>query len=314
MPTNSTETYDLVGLREDLTDAIWNVDASDTPFISSIGKVRAKGTFHEWQTDTYAAPAANIVVEGADAAFTTAAATVRRGNYTQISQKTVRISGTVEAVDKAGRKSEMAYQLLKRGVELKTDMELRLVGTNAARAVGNDTTGRQAAGLLSWIYTNDDHVGTSPTGDGSDARTDGTQRAFTETLLGNCLDAIYATSSGTLNGHIILATPKQKRILTGFDGNAGSVTHENTDKKVINAVDFYVSDYGTLKVVPHRTTMQRERDVFVLDLSMWKLAMLRDMVTMDIAKIGDADRKQMLVEYTLEARNEKSSGGVFDLT
>jgi len=314
MPANSTETFDLAGLREDLIDAIYNVDPTETPFISNTGKTKADATLHEWQTDTLAAPAANAVEEGAVAAFTTAAATVRLNNRTQIMTKTVIISGTLEAVNKAGRKREMAYQLIKRGQELKRDMEHGLLGLAGVKVAGANGTPPKFGAMLAWLATNSSAGagGTEPSPvDGSDARGDGTPRALTEVLFGNVIDNIYASGG---NPNMVLATPKQKRVITGFDGNAGQVQHINDDKRVINAVDMYVSDYGVLQIVPHRTIMMRERDVWILQTDMFKLAFLRDMHTNDIAKVGDAERKQLLVEFTLVSKNEKASGIVADLS
>lgn len=313
MSASSTDTYDQVGIREDLINAIYNVDPTETPFVSGVGRTRAAQTLHEWQTDTYAAVADNKAVEGADASFAPASPTVRLNNITQVSQKTVMISGTLEATDRAGRDKEMNYQLLKRGVELKRDMENACVGLNNAKVTGNATTARELGSVLSYIATNDDFgaTGASPTGDGSDARTDGTQRAFTETLLGNVIDLCW-NSGGKPNK--IMVGSFNKRTMNGFTGRAASVAQVNTEavsKQIINSVDVYVSDYGNLEIIANRYS--RARDALVLQMDMWALAFLRNMTTEDIARTGDAEKKQILVEYTLESKNEKASGLVADL-
>lgn len=311
MSTSSTDTYDQVGIREDLTNAIYNVDPVEVPFVSMAPKVSASSTLHEWQTDSYASAADNKAVEGADASFSPAASTTRLTNRCQIAEKTAMISGTLEATNRAGRDREMTYQLIKRGVELKRDMETTLVGTNKAKVTGNATTEAELASMLSWIATNDDLAGTgaSPTGDGTDTRTDGTQRAFTEAMLENTIDLIW-NSGG--NPDTVLVGSFNKRAMNAFLGRATVTEHYAKEKSIISAMDVYVSDYGTLKIVPDR--FSRARDCLVIQKNMWAIAYLRNMKTLDIARTGDAEKKQLIVEYTLEARNEKSSGGVFDLT
>lgn len=311
MSATSTDTYDQVGIREDLVNAIYNVDPVEVPFLSMAPKNRAKATLHEWQTDSYAAASDKKAVEGADATFSPASPTVRLTNITQISDGTAQISGTLEATNRAGRDREMNYQILKEGIVIKRGMETTLVGTNKAKAVGNATTARDAGSMLSYITTNTSFgaTGADPTGDGTDARTDGTQRAFTEALLGNVIDQVW-NSGGSPD--TILVGSFNKRAMNAFTGRATSTDHDANSRSIIAAMDVYVSDYGDIKVVPDR--FSRPRDVLVYQKSMWAVSLLRNMKTDDIAKTGDSTKKQIITEFTLEARNEKSSGGVFDLT
>ena len=315
MTATSTDTYDQVGIREDLVNAIYNVDPVETPFLTMAPKAKAKGTLHEWQTDTYDAATDNKAIEGADATFAAANPTVRLTNITQIATKTAQISGTLEATDLAGRGREMNYQMLKQGKVIKTDMETTLVGTNKAKVVGNSTTARETASILAWIATNTSvgATGTDPSPiDGTDPRNDGTQRAFTEGLLETVIDSIW-NSGG--NPDTILLGSFNKRAMNAFVGRAASVASVDTPaaaKTIISSVDIYESDYNKLKIVPDR--FSRARDVIVYQKSMWAVAFLRNMQPLDIARIGDAERKQIITEYTLEARNEKSSGLVADLT
>jgi len=311
MATTSTDTYDQVGIREDLINSIYNVDPTEVPFLSMAPKVKASNTLHEWQTDTFAAASDNKAVEGADATFTPAAATVRLTNYTQIAQKTAQISKTLEATDRAGRDKEMNYQMLKRGIEIKRDMETTLVGTNKAKAAGNATTARDIASILSWITTNTSigGSGANPTGDGTDARTDGTQRAFTEGLLETVIDACWNAGG---KPDTVMVGSFNKRAMNAFVGRSTSTDHPAESRSIISAMDVYVSDYGNLKVVPNR--FSRARDALVYQRSMWAVAFLRNMSPNEIAPTGDSDKKQIVTEYTLEARNEKSSGLVADLT
>lgn len=311
MTASSTDTYDQVGIREDLIDAIYNVDPIETPFLSMAPKVKVKNTLHEWQTDTLDSAADSFAVEGADATFAPADPTVRLNNRTQIMTKTAMISGTLEATDRAGRDREMTYQMLKRGQELKRDMEVALVGTNKPKAVGNATTARQLASFETWLKTNTNRAGNGadPTGDGTDDADDGTQRAFTEAMLEDVIDKIW-NSGGKPD--TILVGSFNKRKMNAFVGRATATEHPAKDKSIISAMDVYVSDYGDLKVVPDR--FSRARSALVYQKDKWAVGYLRNMFTKDIAATGDAEKKQILVEYTLVARNEKSSGVVADLT
>jgi hypothetical protein len=310
VPTNTFLTFSAIGNREDLTDVIYNISPTETPFMNMCGKAKAEATNHEWQTDTLAAAADNKNIQGDDAVNDAVAATTRLGNRTQIADKVVQISGTQDAVNTAGRKKELAYQIAKRGKELKRDMETTLVGTNKAKVTGNSTTASELATVLSWIKTNVDKAsdGTNPTGDGTDARGDGTQRAFTESLLKNAIQLAW-TSGGSPD--TIMVGAFNKRVISSFTGNATRMT-DATDKKLIAAIDVYVSDFGDLKIVPNR--FMRSRDALILDFEYWAIAYLRGMSTWDLAKTGDSTRKQLLCEYTLEARNEAGSAIVADLT
>ncbi len=313
-PTGTHSSYDAVGNREDLSDVIYLIDPTDTPFLTGCEKVDATATLHEWQTDSLAAAAANAQIEGDDATGSTATASVRRTNYTQISTKNPIVSGTQEAVVKAGRGSEMEYQIAKMAAELKRDMEHRLVGLNDGKAAGNDTTARETGGVLSWVATNDDvggGGGASPTGDGSDARTDGTQRAFTEALLSAVLKLCW--DAGGDPDCIMVGSFNKQEISqdTAFGGYATRYIN-NADQQLTATIDIYQSDFGTLEIKPNR--FQRARDAWVLQMDMWAVAYLRGFRIVDLAKTGDAEKKQLLVEYALESRNEAASGLVADLS
>jgi hypothetical protein len=309
-PANTFDTYDSVGNREDLSDVIYNIAPYDTPFLSACGKTDATAIYHEWQTDTLAAPADNKAIEGDDAAAVAITPTTRLGNYTQISTKEIIITGTQEAIKKAGRKSELAYQMAKKGKEIKTDMEYALIGINNARVGGNSSTARELASVQSWIKTNVSKAsdGANPTGDGTDARTDGTQRAFIETQLKDVLQLAY-TNGGEPD--MIMASPFNRRVFSSFSGGA-TRTDDAASKKINATVNVYASDFGDVKIMANRFI--RSRDVLVLDMDYWKIATLRPFFTQDLAKTGDNFKKQMVVEYTLEACNEKSSAIIADLT
>ncbi len=310
LPTNTFATYAAIGMREDLSNTIFNIAPTMTPIISAIGKSKATAQLHEWQTDTLAAAGANAVIEGDDATTDAATATVRLTNRCQISDKVARVTGTLDAVTKAGRDDELDYQVVKRTKEIKRDMEY-IVTSAQVKVTGNDTTAPLLAGMLSWVATNTSAgaSGTDPSPiDGTDARNDGTQRVFTEDMLKDVLAQCY-NEGGEPTNIYVGAFNKQK--FSGFTG--GSTRMDDAeDKTVTAAVDFYVSDFGKLKVYPSR--FSRTRDCWVLDPSMWKVAYLRPLQSKELAVTGDSRRRQLLVHYTLEACNEKASGGVFDLT
>ena len=309
--TNTYSTYDAVGEREDLSDIIYSISPTDTPFMSGIGKSKGTAVLHEWQTDALAAAASdNYQIEGDEIAFAAPSATTRLGNRMQISRKSVIVSGTLDSVSKAGRNNELAYQISKASKELKRDMETSLTA-NQAPVTGNDTTARRLGGIECWIKTNSNKGGGSgadPTTSGTNARTDGTQRAFTEAQLKDVIKKCWDEGG---DPSMVMLGSFNKQILSGFTG--GSTRFDPAEnKRLVAAVDVYESDFGAMTVVPNR--FSRSRSAYVLSPDMWAVAFLRDFQLVDLAKTGDAAKKAMLAEYTLVSRNEAASGGVFDLT
>jgi hypothetical protein len=310
MPTFTA--HSAIGQREDLTDIIYDISPTETPFMSSVGKTKATAVYHEWQTDSLAAATiANAAVEGADATSATLSPTVRLGNYTQIIQKTVQVSGTLDAVNKAGRKSEKAYQLAKASAEIKRDLETILLA-NQGRSAGSSTTARKLGSLLSWIKTNSDFGsgGADPATIGVSTRTDGTQRTFTEALLKTVIAEVYA-SGGSPKILMVGVTGKQK--VSSFAGIAAQryMAPSNTPTTIIGAADVYMSDFGSLQVIPQR--FMRARDALVIDPEYAALAYLRPFQTNDLAKTGDSENTQLLAEVTLEVKNEAAHGIIADL-
>lgn len=305
-PANEFDSYDMVGIREDLSDLIFDISPTDTPMLSAIGKVKATQTLHEWQTDALAAAAANAHIEGDDSAADALTATTRLKNSTQIFKKTRLVSGTARAVDAAGREDELDYQVAKGMKEIKRDVEKAITG-ETGRVVGDNATARKLRGAESWIVTNESRGATGADGSDLAAPTDGTQRAFTETLLKTVAKSVY-TEGGEPD--ILMVGPFNKQIASGFTG--GATRFDNSeDKKVVAAVDVYVSDYGTYKIVPNR--FSRDRTALLLQTDMWKVAVLRPITREKLAKTGDSDKVQLVWELTLECRNEKANGVVADL-
>jgi len=309
--------YTAIGAREDLTDVIYDISPTDTPIMSSIGKTKATSVTHEWQTDSLAAATtANALVEGASASEGTITPTTRLANLTQIVGKTVMVSGTLLASDLAGRKSEMAYQLAKASAEIKRDIETIITANQGQTAGSSGSSARKMGSLLSYIKTNTSKNGTSltgvdPTTLGVSTRTDGTTRAFTETILKDVIAKVFA-SGGTPSA--LFVSPAQKQVVSAFTGLAAQRYQVPTSGQatILAGADLYQSDFGVLQIVPNR--FMRTRDALILDPEYAALAYLRPFQTLDIAKVGDADKKQILAELTLEVRNEAAHGGAFDLS
>jgi len=312
--TGTASTFDLKGIREDLTNVIWNVSPMDTPFTTRAQRAKATSTKHEWQTDALAsASTSNAQIQGDDIASTTAVvATTRLGNNTQISRKTVTIAGTIEAVIKAGRGSGLSYQIAKLGKELRRDIEAILTGANQATVVASSGTAPKTADALSWIKTNTDKDagGSDPSAaDGTGTRTDSsTTRSFTQTQLFGVLKGIF-TNSGDAP-EMVMLPPAMKQTASTFTGNNTRMA-DTQDKRLVSAIDYLVYDFGTVQMVPNR--FMRSRDVLVINTDLWAVAWLRPMRVEELAKTGDATKKMIIAEYALESRNEKGSGGVFDL-
>ena len=311
------QTYTSIGQREDLSDVIYSISPTDTPFMSSIGKGKATATNHEWQTDALAsAVLTNFAVEGDTASDATIGVTTRAGNKTQISQKTVKISGTLEAVDKAGRKSEKAYQLAKASAEIKRDMETTLL-SNQASTNGTSSAARKLGGLQTWLATNGDFGTNGVAGaSGTTTRTNGTNRTFDEATLKTVVKEVY-TSGG--NPKVLMVNPAHKQLVSAFAGIAAQRYMAPGDQPttIISAADLYMSDFGTISIVPNRfmsSTNTCDEAAFVLDVDMASVAYLRPFQTNELAKTGDAEVTQLLVEYTLQVNNEAAHGIIADLT
>jgi hypothetical protein len=315
MPTY--QTYTAIGQREDLMDVIYNIAPTETPFMSSIGKSSATARLHEWQTDTLAAAVTtNAAIEGATATSATLTPSVRLGNRAQISQKTIAISGTLETVNKAGRRSEKAYQLAKASSELKRDMEATLLSNNVAADGNGSSTARTLGGLQAWLSSNYSGGASGTAGSlGTTARVTGTDRAFTSTLLNNVMQSAF-TNGGSPT--MLFVTPAQKVVASTFTGVATRYRDvpSNQQAQIINAADVYVSDFGIIQIVPDRFIPNADNDdcAFLVDTEMASVSYLRPFQTNELAITGDATNTQLLVEYTLQVNNEAAHGIIADLT
>lgn len=309
-PTNTFDSYDANGIREDLSDVIYNISPEETPFLSSMKKTSASNTLHEWQTDSLRASTTNAHIEGDDTTAEARSATTRLGNYTQIFKNAVSVPDTDEGLDKAGRNKEIAYQTLKIAKEQKLDIEKALFANNA-RVAGGSGTARELAGVGAWLTTNVTNVGVggaNPTGDGSDARTDGTATAFTQTDFDSAMQSIWEQGG---NPDKVYLSAYQMNIALGFSGNNNQrSTIKSEAEKVVNHMAVYVTPWGTVEFVPTREN--RGTDVIIADSSMWEIAELRPTKNTALAKTGDSTRRQVLTELTLVCKNEKANGMVAD--
>ena len=316
---NTVETFTLKGIREELSDIIYNVSPEDTPFVSNSGKGSVENTLYEWQRDALAAAVStNAQIQGDDVtSFDANVNTVRMGNRTQISAKKMIIANTTIAVSTAGRKDELAYQIIKRGSELKRDIEKNALDNVGAVAGATNTapkTGTMGATIGSIDGTNVSMgaTGTNPT-DAllfTDPRNDGTQRAATEALLKVVLQGVW-TNGGSPD--TIMVGPFNKSVFSGFAGIATKTYFQEAARPaaIIGAADVYVGEFGTYSIVPNR--FQRDRDAWVLDFEMLKIVYLRPFHVQELAQSGDAEKRMILAEWGLQVNTDFAHGLLADL-
>jgi len=310
---NTFTGYSAVGIREELSNIIQNISPEQTPFISNVGSENVTNTYFEWQEDSLSAVQTTAQIDGDDVtAFDATAATTRKGNYTQILRRTTIVADNLADQDTAGRTNELSYQLAKRGKEIRRDLEATMLLNNASVA-GAAATARETGGLGAWIATNE-NVGTGgglTTGDGTTARTDGTQRAFTETILKDAMQQAFVSGG---EPSMLMVGPVNKQTVSGFAGVAAQRYQAPSDSPttIIGAADVYLSDFGTLNVVPNR--FQRERDGWLLDPEYASVAYLRPIQQVELAKTGDAEKSMILVEAGLKVSNEAAHAICADLT
>jgi|TARA_R110002110_G_scaffold175387_8_gene378963 hypothetical protein len=313
-PSNTFDSYDSVGIREDLSNVIYNVSPDETPFYSKAKKTTAKNTLVEWQTDSLRASAANAHIEGDATAGEARSATTRLGNYTQIFKNAVVVPDTDEGLDKAGRAKEVAYQTLKIAKEQKLDIEKALFSNNA-RVAGNSTTARELAGVPAWLITNTvfgANEGADATGDGTDARTDETTAltAFSQTKFDTVMQSIWEEGG---KPDTVFLSAFQMNVALGFTGNNNQRSSVQAgDERVVKSLSVYVTPWGTVEFMPSREN--RSRDVFIMQDNMWECAVLRPTKNVALAKTGDNTTRQVVTELSLCAKNEKANGMIADNT
>jgi len=331
MSTTNFDRFDLGGsgdnVREDLTDVIYNISPTEVPFQANAGRGSAKNTLHEWQIDELAdVDTGNAAIDGEDFGSDDSSEAFRIGVFMQISIKYISVSRRANIVNKAGRKSELAYQIAKKGKELRRDVEA-IATLNQATLTGNSTTASLTAGLGAWIKTNavrnggtDPALSNTTFGQPTTAAVDGSVTALTETNILTVLKDAYITGG---NPNMIMVGPTVKQLVSNYmfkqDTPTARIATQYQDQgptnrggvSVIGAVDVYVSDYTVLDIVPNR--FQRERDVWILDTEYWDITYLDGYKTETIAKIGDAERRHILVDWGVKSHNEAASGTVADV-
>ena len=313
-PTNTFDSYDARGIREDLSDVIYDISPEETPFYTACAKAKATNTLHEWQTDALRSSGDNAHIEGDDTIAEARSATVRLNNRTQIFKNAVVIPGTDAGLNKAGRAREMAYHVLRIAKEQKLDIE-KAMFANQAKVAGDATTARRMAGVPAWLTTNTNFQsgssGADPTGDGSNARTDdGTPTAFSQTKFDSVMQSIWVQGG---KPDSVYLSAFQMNVALGFTGNNNQRSNITAEaEKVIKHMAVYVTPWGTVEFKPTREN--RGRDVFIMQDDMWAVGVLRATKNEELAKTGDNEKRQVVTELTLVCRNEKSSGGIYDNT
>jgi hypothetical protein len=325
--TNTYETYDGRGLREELADKIYQITPEETPFLSLIGRKSVVSTHPEWQTDTLASPDVdNNQPEGNDWTYGAISPTARVGNYTQISDKKILISRTMDKTSKAGRKSELAREIAKKGVELRTDMEVICLSNQASLAgSGNGATNRKLGGFRAWLATNDDMDAGGTSGGFNtstgvvDAAANGTQRAFTKAILDSVILSAYNAGGSPKT---LMLSPYAKTVFSTFMSDTNvALQRFAADSKgqttIVAAADMYLSNFGTISVVPNRQMARAgatiARNAFLIDPKMVSLGVFDDISLEKPAKTGDAEKRVLVTEYTLLVSNEAAHGVAADL-
>ena len=305
--TNAFDTYSATSDREQLSDVIYNISPQATPFMSAIGKNSIKNVVFDWQTETLPTASGAGQLEGFELSRAAATGTTRVSNVAQISSRDATVTGSQQASDPAGKKTEMAHQLAIMAKALKRDMETALC-QKGAKTTGTATAARVTGGFETWITSNVSRGSNGAGAGGGAAPTDGTQRALTETLLKAVLQSCF-TNGGEPS--MAICGPVNKQKISGFTGRASA--RQMVDANTVEAsVSIYASDFGELKIVP--SNFSRERSLLLVDPDYAKVSYLRDFKTVDISTIGDAQTKMILCEYGLEMSNQSAHGIVADLT
>lgn len=313
--TTTFTRHDAIGVREDLSDIISNISPVSTPFQSNAKKGKAKQTFFEWQTDTLAAAvSSNQALEGDNVtSYTAVVPTVRLGNYCEIPRKIGSLSATVGVVESAGGANDKGYVIAKLGKEWKRDVETSLLANKACSA-GSTSAARVTGGLKAWIKTNYDKAsdGTIPsyTTTPSGTFTDGTARAFTETILKNVLQQCAISGA---NISTVMVGAFNKQAVSAFSGVVELMSNVGKSAAtIVGAANSYVSDFGTVSIV--YDLFQPSNAALFIDWDMVQVNYLRPVQSIDLAKTGDADNFMLLGELGLQVRNEKGLGIANDLT
>jgi hypothetical protein len=298
--------YEVIGKKEDVSDIINNISPTDTPFQSMIGKESVDNVLFQWQEDSLANAAANAQFDGFDATEIAATPTVLRSNFTQILAKAIKVASTTDAVSRYGRAKETAYQLSKRGAELKRDLEFVLLNAQAGAAGTLNNVTLTSIGNTANVAANAARTMRSFQAQVAAAHlnvTGGAATPMTETLLNDTLEELYTAGA---NPSVIMIPPREARVISGFAAATGRERDMGDTKKIVNVVDVYVSPYGSIKTVLNR--FQSNLDNLLFNPSDWKLCVLRPWTREPLAKVGDSERHMIVGEYSLKHGNQLASG------
>jgi hypothetical protein len=310
--TNTFSTATAIGQREDLSDKIFDITPEETVLLSALGRDKSEAIYTEWQQDALPARRTTSYPEGDDvSSFAAITPTVRIGNYQQIARREWLISNSLEEVNKAGRRSEMAYQKTREMVALRLDIENFLTANQGA----SSASPRYSAGMGAWVKTNVSlgAGGGNPvyTNTPTAARTDGTQRTFSKTQVDAVMQLCWDNGA---QPKMVLVGSFNKRQFSTFTGIASQQVQINGPKQtfIVGGASVYVSDFGNLVVVPNRN--QRARDAWFVDTNYVKVSFLRNPMYKELATTGDAEKRMIVAEFCLKVLHEKALGLVADLT
>lgn len=312
--TNAYTTYNAVANREDLSNAIYNIDPFDTPVFSAARRRNAKNRTFDWQTENLpTVDGNNAQIEGFELDRTASTPTVRLNNVTQISKRDATVTGSQENADAAGKGSEMGHQMAIKSKVLKSDMEV-IACSRQARNDGGDGTARKTESILHWIGRAKDRnnvAGAAVVGvvDNVDSplplvATDAfaavaaeDQVAFTEVMVGNAMQAAYTNGASP---SLLIVPPAIKRTVSTFAGRDSSQVMVGRTE-VVATVDIIATDFGRIKVMPSRWLPVDTS--LLIDPNYVAIAYYRNFKQFPLAKIGDAETRMILAEWGVEMRN-----------
>jgi hypothetical protein len=320
VPTNLYQKATLKGNREDLIDKIFNTSPTETPITSKMGRVTAATDFHEWQTDALAAAnPANKMIDGDDATLLAQTPTNRIGNHLQVFNGAIGVSRRANIVKKAGRAMEMKYLRGKKMLELKRDIEAMVLSPTQVAIAATTAVAGQSGGLGVQCVSNPLHNGAGATpawtsGAPTAAITAGTNRTFTKALLDTACQNVYTTSGQF--AEMLVLSPAHKVLFSAFGGiaqNRVDVKKGNAQGAVVAGADIYMSDFGSLSVVPHYLLAASDT-AYVLNTDYLDLAFLDGFVESDLAKTGDSERILITADCALSVRAPTAQAKITNLT
>jgi hypothetical protein len=325
--TGTFSTFDSARNKEVFADTISMITPEETPLYSMIGTEDVSGVNPRWSLDSLATPStSNARVQGDTYSFSAITATSKVANHTQIFMKEFIVAETQESVSKAGPKSDFNREKIKKGVELRTDIEVT-IAFNQASVAAADTVAGKLGGLRAWIATNDSlGAGAGASGGYSSgtglvvAATNGTQRTFTKALLDDNIQTVYQAGG---NPTVLMVSPYLKRVFSSFmsDSAVAAFRTNMSGKKqgtIYGAADTYISDFGDIDVVPNRQWARvgatLNRNAFLLEPGKLAVGVLRGIQEdKEVAKTSDAKPGVLKAEVTLIVKNEAALGVIADL-